>query len=35
MMHDTPAKFEESLTEVFHFNTLKSIKFRGEIEKLE
>ena len=38
MKHGTPAeniRFEESLTEVFHFNTVKSIKFRGEIVKLE
>ena len=35
MMHDTPAEFGKSLIEVFHLNPAKSIKFRGEIEKLE
>ena len=35
MKHDMPAEFVQSLKEVFHFNTVNSIKFRGEIEKLE
>ena len=35
MKHDMPAEFVKNLTEVFHFNTVNSIKFRGEIEKLE
>ena len=35
MMHDMPAEFLKNLTEIFHFNALNSVKFRGEIEKLE
>ena len=35
MKHDTPDEFVKSIGEIFNFDAFNSVKFRGEIEKLE
>lgn len=35
MKHETPNVFAKTLTEIFHFNAARSMKFRVELENLE